>query len=267
MLLVSLFASCGGDDENDAPVAQVGDNTLTKADIIAAIGSDATTQQMEDFAREWVQQIQMETVIKNRLQNTPKDIALKVKAYEQTLYLFAYEQQEISKLLDTVVTQQEIEQYYQDNQGEFKLEDYLVEVFFARIERSDKSVNDLEQWYRFSDSTNLEKAADIARLHADPFIWNKGNWIYFEEIERMLPPGSLYHRAGFITGKAKQRFADENFWYFVNVINFRSGISPLEFETPNIRERILQHRISELRRQIRQELQNEISNESVEINL
>jgi hypothetical protein len=109
MLLVSLFASCGGDDENDAPVAQVGDNTLTKADIIAAIGSDATTQQMEDFAREWVQQIQMETVIKNRLQNTPKDIALKVKAYEQTLYLFAYEQQEISKLLDTVVTQQEIE--------------------------------------------------------------------------------------------------------------------------------------------------------------
>lgn len=267
LIVLSAACACDSNDLEAEPVAQVGDYKLTKDEIVAVLGSAATPEEMEGFAHEWVQNVRTELLIKNKLKRNPKDIAVKVREYEQSLYLYAYEQQEISKRLDTLITDAEIERYYTENQGEFKLEDYLVEVFFARIERGDKSVNDLEQWYRYSDSTNLAKAAEIASLHADPFVWSKGNWMYFEEVERMLPPASLYHRTSFITGKAKQRFADENFWYFVNVINFRSGISPLEFEIPNIRERILQHRISELRRQIRQEIQNEISNEPVEINL
>ena len=70
----------------------------------------------------------------------------------------------------------------------------------------------------------------------------------------------------FITNKINiinrwaRKYEDEEFVYFFRVMDFRTGISPLEFEKENIRSRILQMRIAALRDALRKEILNEAYN-------
>ena len=72
----------------------------------------------------------------------------------------------------------------------------------------------------------------------------------------------------FILKRSKTRFEENGFYYFLNIIDYKlkNTISPLNFERNNIKERILNMRIKELRESIKNDIiENAYENNSVEV--
>lgn len=259
LLIASLlmWLGCTSEDENSEPIARVYDAALSMEEAQAALGPDASVEELKQYAEDWVRKEGIAQVAKRKFKGNISDIRQKLHEYENSLYIYAYEQQEVDRLLDTTVIEEEMKAYYERNSNDFVLDDFLVQVFFVKLPKEEKIANDMWALAFRTDSLSLLNAKEKAAAFGDPLIYNPDSWIYFNEIVRMLPPESIYSRSGFVARKAKQRFEDQTHVYYLNVLDYRTGISPFDFEKPNIRDRILQSRIMELRKQIRINAANE----------
>ena len=91
--------------------------------------------------------------------------------------------------------------------------------------------------------------------------------MYFDELTKEIPLKDI-NKDKFITRKSKIRLDENGFYYFLNVIDYKlkNTISPLEFEKDNIRQRILNIRIKELREELKKDnIQKAYNEKSVEI--
>jgi hypothetical protein len=264
LLGLVMLAGCGGDEDSAPAVVRAGSQTLQMDELKALAGS----ADLDVVARQWAEEQIIGEMGLEHAGGSDPDIERQVQQIRSRLYAHKMEESLLSERLDTTVSDTLISTYYHQHPEEFRLDDYLVNVLFARFARSDDQARKFEQFFWMSDSVSLEKAADAAKMFAEQFVFNGEEWMYFEEVLRMLPPESIYSRAGFVTGKRRQKFEDENFIYFIRVLDFRQGQSPLEFERNNIRKQILQTRMMELRKQIRWDIiEKAYENGDIEISL
>lgn len=255
-IVAAITVACGSDknEKSQRVVAEAMGYSLTDEDLSVLTAQTSDSTLVQQTTRAWIENTILGETARRNFKGNKRAIEVKVEAYERQLLYFAFEQEEIARLLDTFVHPDSIKKYYELHLEEFKLNDYLAELLFIRLKLNDPLVNRIAGMYNTTNSTELLKIMELTVGKADTVIFNKGNWMYFDEVIKLLPVNAIYNKNWFVTGKIKQRFQDENFVYYLNLLDYRRGTSPLEFETPNIKESIIQQRILELRRNMRKEI-------------
>jgi hypothetical protein len=264
-IYVSLFClfllfSCSTKDQ---VVAEVNDKELTKKEaetLMDHLGYDINNKtDWQMFLDNWVKF----EVYRQELKQVDPDksaiVQLKGESFMGELSGFYLEEAMILSKLDSIVKDKEIQTYYDKNKNSFVLQDYLVKALYLKIPKGTDIEQKIREVYVLKNDKDLTKLNSYAKLYAENFYFDDEQWVYFTELTKDIPLKQL-NRDNLVLNRTKTYFSDEEFTYFINIIDFKlkDDTPPLEFLRDQIREIILSERINRLREQLGTQLYNDL---------
>lgn len=253
-LCVSLFCllllpSCSGKEEI---VASVNDIELTKSDakiLMDNLGYNSNSKtDWSLFLETWSTQEALRQELEQTNPEASKLISLKAEAYKGELAKYHLEEKMILSKLDSVVSEKDIENYFEINKSSFSLQDYLVTALYIKIPRGVKVEDKLKTAFLLKNDKDLTQVNSYAKLYAENFYFDDEQWIYFNELTKDIPL-KQYNIDNIVLNRTKTYFSDDEYTYFLNIIDYRlkDEVPPLEFLKPQIKEIILSKRVNNLR--------------------
>ena len=105
----------------------------------------------------------------------------------------------------------------------------------------------IDQSYLLKNDKDLSKINSYAKLYAENFYFNDSVWAYFGEVAKDFPVKE-YNIDNIVLNRTKTYFSDENYTYFLNVIDFKlkNEAPPMDFLHSEIKSIIVAHRLQDL---------------------
>jgi hypothetical protein len=256
--LISFLSACQQAEDSAPVIALVGENTMTFEELKASIPNDLTAEDSTELAtsliQTWVNRELMFSQAKYNLQGVETDIEARVENYRKELYIFAYESELVSQKLDTIISETEILNFYDENQEIFQLNDYILKVRYAKLKLNSPDIQNVENWIQSEDENDLSELTEYCYKYAVKFF-NDTSWVYFNELLRELPI-EVYNKETFLRSDNVVKFTDPEHIYILSIRDLQSKntLSPLELERDRIKNLILNRRKLELLSSIRRKL-------------
>ena len=191
------------------------------------------------------------------------DIDMLVQDYRESLLLYNYENAMVRDRLDTVITTQQIEQYYKENSDAFKLSESLIRCKIVVLNGRTPKLDIFNTNWK---SSNI-KSVNIYLTANSPVMamMDEYKWYSTDEILSFLP--EKIKEQNLRSSKILQEAKDGN-EYFVDILQYldKSEVPPLAYVTSNIKKIILHQRKSKLIVKLKEDLyQREINSTKVRI--
>lgn len=248
--------------ENPDYIARVGDYYLNRAEIfnVVPMGTPADDSLLitQNFIDNWIRQKVVLVKAENNLPGERKDVESKLQEYRNSLIVYAYEQELIRQKLDTNVTDQEIEQFYERNLATFELKDNIIKMIYIKVSNDSPKLDKVKSWYKSNNQKDRELLEDYARQYALNYYFDDETWLIFDDLLKEVPL-TLYDKEQFLKNNRFIEISDSANTYLVNIKGFKtkSGTSPLAFERENIKSMILNQRKLQLLKAMEQEAYQE----------
>ena len=126
----------------------------------------------------------------------------------------------------------------------------------------------LRVWYKSEDKRDKSALENYCRQYAENFYLDENAWLLFDDLLKEIPIQATYNKEAFLQNNRFVEVADQDNLYFVNIKGFqiKNSISPLSFETENIRNIILNKRKLALIIKMKEEVEREArTNHEIEI--
>jgi len=254
-ILVSLFcllllASCSG---NDKVIASVNDSELTENDAFilmrhAGLNFDSIADKNE-FVDQWIENEVFKAEMKELYPEEWKLIQLRASNYSGDLAKFYLEENELKKQLDTIVSMNEITEYYNSHKDEFVLHDYIVKAMYLKIPKGiDFKAKNIQQKYLLKNDKDIIEVNSYAKLYAVNFYYNDSAWVYFNELTKDITL-TKYNTDNIVLNRTKTYFSDDDYTYFLNIIDFnlKDEAPPVDFLQNEIKSIIVANRLQILK--------------------
>lgn len=276
VFLVLLFSSCGNNSSvrsDEKPLARAGNAYLYPSDLKnilsnqGALSKQDSTQFVRQYIDNWVRE---ELLLSHAEKNLTKDkmkFEQMVEDYRKSLITYQYESELVKQKLDTLVSDEEIEKYYEENKNNFELKDNIIKVIYVKVRKNAPKTDKVKEWYRSNDVKDKDALSSYCYQYAENFYLDENTWLLFNDVLKEIPI-KLYDQEAFLQNNRNIETQDSVFFYFVNIKGFKikNSISPLSFEKENIRNIILNKRKLELITRMREDIYHEaLKNKSFEI--
>jgi len=264
VLMLSLLSGCkyfSNSSSGDVVVASVGDKMLLRHELAAALQGGITkadsVNQAKDYIQRWVKQELMLQMAEENLAEDQKDVQHELDEYRTSLIIHRYLQQLIAQKLDTVVTAENIRQFYDTHPERFILEQHIVKAIYIEVPKNLAKVDQLKRWMNSLDDRSRTELEKYSFQYATKFDYFNENWIDFSQISSRMPvsisnPDASLRKNSFI------ETYEGNKYYLAAIKDFRlkGDKAPFEFVKDRIANLILNNRkmafIEELQKNIYQ---------------
>lgn len=247
--LLFLF-SC---QQNGELVASVDESELYENDLYVlmrqySLDPEDSTARM-DFILNWVDQ---QIYLAELKQSHPDDfhlIELRSRQFAADLAKYEVEEIFLKNQLDTVVTEEQLLEYYNSHADEFVLPDYLVQGLYLKIPKeADYKSKKINYYYLLKNDKDIFQVDSYAKLYALNYYYNDSSWIYFSEFAKDLPV-KKYNRDNLVLNRTKTYFSDDEYTYFVNILDYKlkDEAPPIEFLRNEIKDIIIAKRLQTLK--------------------
>lgn len=233
-LLLSFSCTPVDSEETEKKIiAEVYDRKLYVEDLegLTPYGLSANDSSMliNAYIDTWMQDA---SLMHEASQNMPGDLNIDelVKDYKESLILHNYEKVLISEFLDSLVTVEELESYYEDNIGKFTLKEPLLKVLFIKILTDSPDLDELKTSWEDEDDISL--LLDYCNRYAHIHMLDNVNWQKFSNVEVHLPP-SLKGSSAAKLPKDKI-FSEGKFTYLLKISDVISDGETAPFEHASI---------------------------------
>ena len=244
--------------QGKTPVLEINGDVLYAEDIrqVIPLGlSDADSALFaERYIRNWAQDV---LFYQNAIRNIPdtKDIDRLVENYRRSLFEHEYQRRLIEQKFSSEISQEEIEQFYNDNRRLFVLDESLIKGLFLKIPNRSHDLADIRRLYTQLDDESFEEIEKYCIRNAARCEFFYDNWRTVAEIEVLLPamdePLEKLLKSG-----VNMEFKDEEYIYLLNVSEFvaRGGIEPLDHASTRIRGLLINSNEVTYMRKIKEDL-------------
>ena len=121
-------------------LAKIGEKSLYLSEIQPSIPENVEGADSALFVKEqvkkWVEQTLLLQMAELNLPESEKDIEKEIEDYRKSLLIYAYEKAFIAQKLDTLISDNEVANYYEGNLQNFELKDYVVKVLYTKLEKN-----------------------------------------------------------------------------------------------------------------------------------
>ena len=244
---------------NEQVVAEVGAERLYRSDIDAVIPKGLPQEDSIRLARQyitaWASDRVYMAIAEEQLSKTEKDVTRELEDYRKSLLKYRYEQLYVNERLDTAVSEDKVEDYYEAHKESFRLERPLVKARFLRIHTDSPMLETIRKKMDSSDVNDLIEADSLAFSSAMMFTTWNDQWQDVIVLAREL--GVAYDSVLGLMNKGWIRQDDTtgvtNLAYVSAVL--RSGeYAPVDYSTPRIKDIIISTRKQALISALEQDL-------------
>ncbi len=263
LLFIVSFAmvSCDviWDQKQDDKVARVGDKYLHRDDLKNIVSPGTLPADsaviVKRYIEKWIrQQIFVQEAL-NSLTEEQQDFSRKVEDYRNSLVIFAYENYLVQNQLDTIISDDSLNAYYEEHKNEFQLRNNIVKVNFLKLPLDAPDIAKVRRLIRSEDAEDIATLEEYAVNHAATYFLHQDTWFIFDDILRDFPVNISDHER-FLRNYKFREITDNYYRYFLYIhdYNLEGTTSPLAFQSDNIKAIIMNHRKQKFINDFRQQL-------------
>lgn len=212
-------------------------------DILNKFREGDSTGLLKSYVDKWLESQVMVAVAENSLTDEEKNKDKLIEDYRNSLLIYEYQQKLMKEKLDTAVTEQEINAFYNENINTFQLRKNIVKIRYVKIGSQNSGVNKIKRLIQSNDGSGSAELKTLAEKEADNFYLDS-TWLYLDDITKEIPLDANYDQQRFLSNNKYIQIEEKNVLYLVYIMDFRikNAISPLEFEREKIKDIILYRR-------------------------
>jgi len=269
IILAFLFApGCQNNQKTKKkPIAKIHDQYLYLSDLKSVVpdnkSKEDSTMIAKNYIQDWIKRQLLLNKAEENLDPRSKDIRKQIENYRASLLIYRYQQQLIDQKLDTVVSQQEITSYYNENSSNFVLDKNLARVLYIKLAENSPNMENVRQWYKSDEEEDRNKLQDYCYQYAEKFDDFNNKWIDFNGLIRNIPyeidrPERFFRVRRFLEVK------DNSYYHFIRINDYKlkGSTAPLDYVENRIRSIIINKR----KHQLLEKLENDIYNEALNHN-
>ena len=258
-----LFIKCSKQEvSDDKVVAQVGEKKLFQSEISRIIPSEIEEQDSvlmaNDYIRKWVKQ---ELLIKKANENLTleqKNLTKEIEEYRNSLIIYKYKNELMNQQMDTLVTNRQIEQYYNANTDNFKLNSNIVKAIFIKIPKEVANPKLIKELADDNSAEGTNALREYCIQYAKSFDFFNNNWVDFEIVKKNIP-GEINNENQYLARNNQIELNDSIYYYLVSIQDYKlkNELAPVEYVETNIKNLILNKRKIEFLKQIEENIYKE----------
>lgn len=253
ILLLLLLIGCNKGKQsvdNSKLLAKVGDKELHISELEGMIPYNATSEDSSLIINALVERWAKEAVMLNEAEkNVPEDLNIDklVEDYRASLLKNNYESVLIEQLLDSVVTKNDLNQFYESHKAQFVLEEPIVRCYLLKTANDAPELNKARTWWNsLPNQENLQDIQRFANQHGTLSELEDSKWQEVSSLIEKMPVGfvttsNIYTKNSFVQSK-------DGFTYFFHLIEVlrKDATPPLAYLSSEIKRVILHQRKQKL---------------------
>ena len=273
LLLILLVSSCQLKEvSSDKIVARVYNHYLYASEINEHIRENLSSADSASMAKNYInawvkEQLLLQKAVFNLNPYQQASLERLIRQYRNDIFIKTYQEEWLKSRMDTLVTSQEIEAYYNENKQNFKLHQDLVRGRYVQLSLTNfnkASVSRALRRFNESDRNYLDSISlQFNSAYLNDSVWFRPQ-AFFNRINKSSP--KEYDRYL----KSKRFFEIEDsidlYLVFVKEVRRRNEIAPLSHINPTLKQILLNKRKLETMIQFDNDILEEaIKNKTLEI--
>ena len=244
-----LLASCDffQQQSKDVVVAECYGKYLYASELKGIVpegtGIIDSIQRINTYIDSWIRRQVIVHQAESNLNMEALDLKKQMDEYRNSLVVFAYESQLINQKLDTVVSDDEIAEYYEHNKEDFQLRNTMVRVAYVIIDEDSKQKANIQKLMSDPDTLLLQNIDIQASYYANKSYLDVDHWIRLDELTNIVPV-EIFNAESFLKKNKFICFDMNEYTYMVRFVDYllEESTSPLEMVRNNIKSIILAQR-------------------------
>ncbi|MBR77705.1 MAG: hypothetical protein CMD36_07330 [Flavobacteriales bacterium] len=241
LFICFILNSCKNNFNEDIVATVYGENLFLN-DIVKEIPLNTVDSSffIKNFIDEWVSKRILLHHAKINLKIDQDEYDKKVNDYKNSLIIYNYEQQLVDQNLDTVITFDQIQNYYINNMENFVLSQNIFKGRFIIVNKEAPKIDLLKKIYKSVNDKDKIILEDYCKQFAINYSLSDTVWQYFSSLSNVFSSTEVSLRNHSIKNKTNIIQTEDNL-YLVYIKDFKSkgDISPLSLEISKIRNVLL----------------------------
>lgn len=244
---------------DDEVVARVGQEKLYRSQVEQYIpefvSPEDSANLVKQYINSWATEILYLQVAQDQLSESEMDVSTELEDYRRSLLKFRYEQRYLNDRLDTLITSEQMEEYYRTHQELFQLERPILKVRFLDIAKNSPSKDKIVKLMSSSSYEDNLEAEALASGAALRYFDSSDRWTDAIVLAREFGTDYTDMLAALKGNLIKIEPADRSDVMIAYVAEIsKNGVAPMEYVGDRIRDYILSARKQELLSSLEQDL-------------
>ena len=259
---VVLASSCGSSENSG--VAHLGDAVLTMEELRERIPNNISAEDSTALAQEIIQSWLKDALVLQEAEKMSDEEKLSVERriedYRKSLLIYSFEQDWIKKNMDTVVTNEQIQSYYDSNKSALKVNEHFLKLKYCALPENTEDTQKMTDAFSSEDGATWEAFCQQAgaKYYNKPDVFM--NWEQFAK----LIPLAIADRSVFLSQTTSTQqivLNGEIFWFKVSSFLLPGDQAPLEMVRNNIASILLNIRKQEVLQKMKNDLYEKAKSE------
>ena len=271
IILIFVIFSCKRTEDEGKPIAKVYEAFLYEKDIEEILPENISKEDSVVFTKNYINKWAKEQLLvqkaKINLKEEKEQINTLVDKYHQDLLINKYKEAVVKQELDTLVTTNDIENFYEDNKEIFKLNEELIKFRYIYF---DDKINNAKEFISLFRDDKYASDNEIMKqeLQLKSYNLNDSIWIKYDDILKNVSFLKNYDKNDFLVKNKLILKEDSASTYLVKIkdVLLRNDTAPMSYAMPTIKQMILHKRKLELLKKIEETLtEDAIKNKDFQI--
>ncbi len=234
-------------NSDDTYVAKVDEKSYLLKDLKSQLPTGMTKQdsltRVNDILTRWIKKELMLKMAEENLDEDQRDLSKELEEYRNSLLIHRYQQQLLNQKMDTVLTESDIHQYYENNTEKFRLDYSIVKAIYVEIPREVAKSELIKRWMIENSTRSLGELESYSFQYASKYDQFNNSWVGFNAILARIPgtkedPEEMLRKSKF------HQFSDLNNFYFLLIHDYIvvGEKAPYDFVKDRIESLILNSR-------------------------
>lgn len=262
MIVLPALSSCKAISSfftGDEVVAEVGSEKLYRSDLEKllpkGLAAEDSTRMALQYIATWASDLIYINIAEEQLSKAERDVTKELEDYRKSLLKYRYEQLYVNERLDTAVTDEQVQEYFEVHQDNFRLPRPVVKAKFLSIFSDSPAKEQIKRRMSSDDIDMLVEADSLAFSAAHRYIGWNDMWIDASVLAREF---GMDYVSMFSLKKGDWIEVDgedglSRIAYITDMVD-EGMTAPMDYAAPSIRDMIISSRKQKLIATLEQDL-------------
>jgi len=257
-LLLSSCSNISDNNSNDL-IARAGQNFLYQNQMPSFSSEQDSMLRYLNYIETWAKEkILYDLSLTNLSQSKKNDLDILVEKYKVDLYINSYKDLIVNSLIDSIVTDEEIESFYNRNIENFKLNENLLKYRYLKVPSDNINISRIRRYIQRLNQSDREFLDSLNFQFADLKL-NDSMWFTEREVISSIEFINQKNKSNYMEiNRLYELENDQYINYFIIKDLLKSGnIPPLSYLYDRIKSNIINQRKLNLLQNINKEILND----------
>ena len=249
-IVLPMFASCKAISDfldKGEVVARVGEAKLMMEELQKVIPNGISPEDSILLAKQYINSwaldhVYME-VAETQLSEAERDVSQELETYRRSLLKYRYEQLFVNQRIDTLVSEEQIIEFYEKNSDRFILRQPVVKARFMSIKSDSPNLKMIQKKMASTDASDVMEADSMAYLSAFKFTTWDDEWIDASTLAKEFGSESASVMSALKMGWIERKDTNEvKSLAYISEIVPAGKMAPREYSAPFIKDMIISAR-------------------------